>query len=291
MKPRPVAPRRGLASVLALSILATGCASVQPPATTESRVPAATANAAPADATPPVAVPGPILAERISIAVPSRPVPPVMSASLRFTLVDDHCVDRDLPTPVPSDPAFTILDRSYGLPAAYVPPDLTMASAAGLTGEPGTKLVSSRLVDDLAALRDAWDAAGLQLVLESAYRSYGDQAATFNAWAAQLGHAGALLRSARPGHSEHQLGTALDFTSPGWSGRFGDWAAESDEGAWLAEHGWAYGFVMSYPAGSQAETCFGYEPWHYRWIGREAAAEQRAGGGSLREYLVRRGAG
>jgi zinc D-Ala-D-Ala carboxypeptidase len=216
-----------------------------------------------------------------------RPAQPALSARYEAALVADHCVDRDLPAPPATDMVLTILDRSYALPAGYAPDDLVPASRAGLAGTSGTKLVRAVLVEDLAAMRAAWDAAGLTLVVESAYRSYATQAATFNSWAARLGHAGATVRSARPGHSEHQLGTAIDVTSPGWGGRFGDWAVETREGAWMAEHAWEYGFVMSYPFGSQTQTCFSYEPWHYRWIGREAAAEHRASGLHLRQFLER----
>lgn len=81
---------------------------------------------------------------------------------------------------------------------------------------------------------------------------------------------------------------ALVATSPGWSGRFGDWAAESAEDAWMAERGWEHGFVLSYPVDGRETTCFGYEPWHYRWIGREEAAAQHASGLDLRRYLERR---
>ena len=130
-------------------------------------------------------------------------------------------------------------------------------------------------------------AAGLSMIVESAYRSDAAQQATFDSWVARLGVAEALRRSARPGHSEHQLGTAFDLTSPDWGGRFGDWAAESAEGRWMVEHGWEFGFVMSYPAGAEALSCFGYEPWHWRWIGREAAAAHRASAEVLRTFLVR----
>jgi D-alanyl-D-alanine carboxypeptidase len=181
----------------------------------------------------------------------------------------------------------TVLDRSFALPSGYVPDDLVPASAAGLTGSSGAKLVRSVLLDDLAAMHAAWQAAGLSVLLESGYRSYGAQAATFDGWVARLGYAEALVRSARPGHSEHQLGTSIDLSSPGWAGRFGDWGRETAEGAWMAAHAWEYGFVMSYPFGSQARTCFSYEPWHYRWIGREAAAAHRASGLHLRQFLER----
>jgi D-alanyl-D-alanine carboxypeptidase len=143
------------------------------------------------------------------------------------------------------------------------------------------------MVEDLAALFVAARDAGLRLIIESGYRSFASQAATFDSWASRLGYPEALVRSARPGHSEHQLGTAIDVTSPGWAGRFGDWGRETAEGRWLAAHAWEFGFVLSYPAGAEAATCFSYEPWHYRWIGRAAAAEHRASGLALRQFLER----
>lgn len=210
-----------------------------------------------------------------------------MAVQYRADLLQDHCVDRDLPAPPARDETLVVLDRTYALPAGYAPADLVPASAAGLGGVSGTKLVRARLVDDLSAMADAWQAAGLTIEIESAYRSYADQAATFATWTARVGLAEARIRTARPGHSEHQLGTALDLTSPGWSGRFGDWALESDEGAWMAEHGWEFGFVMSYPPAGQDATCFSYEPWHYRWIGRANAAAHRESGLDVRRFLER----
>ena len=223
----------------------------------------------------------------VGIGALDRPRQPSMPATFRAALIADHCVDRDLPAPPVADPVLVVLERSYALSADYEPDDLVPASAAGMTGTSGSELVRAALVDDLAEMASAWEAAGLTIAIESGYRSFAGQAATFDSWVARLGHSEAVNRAARPGHSEHQLGTALDLTSPGWSGRFGDWAVESAEGAWMAAHGWEYGFVMSYPAGSQDETCFSYEPWHYRWIGREAAAEQHESGVELRRFLER----
>jgi D-alanyl-D-alanine carboxypeptidase len=229
--------------------------------------------------------------ERIAVAALTRPPQPPMSAALLVELVPDPCVDRDLPAPSSADIALSVLDRSYALPASYVPGDLVPAADAGFAADSGARLVRAVVIEDLAAMRDAWQAAGLTIDIDSAYRSYIDQEVTFMAWVAQLGLEAARQRVARPGHSEHQLGTAIDVTSPGWSGRFGDWARESAEGRWMAEHAWEYGFVMSYPAGAEAETCFGYEPWHYRWIGRDLAAEHRADGGPLRPFVAERAGG
>jgi D-alanyl-D-alanine carboxypeptidase len=216
-----------------------------------------------------------------------RPAQPPIAPRYPVPLVSDHCVDRDLPAPPAADPTLTILDRTYALAADDVPPDLVQAAMAGLDGTSGTRLIREIVAEDLGRMHEAWRAAGLTIVVDSAYRSYADQAATFDGWAARIGLEDALVRTARPGHSEHQLGTAIDVTSPGWSGRFGDWAAESAEGAWMAEHAWEYGFVMSYPADGQDDTCYGYEPWHYRWIGRDAAADHRASRLPLRRFLER----
>ena len=225
--------------------------------------------------------------EQLVPGPPTRPPEPPIAARYSAALIADHCVDRDLAAPPVVDPVLVVLDRSYALPAGDIPPDLVLASAAGLEGASGTKLVREIVVADLAEMRSAWLAAGLAIDIESAYRSYEGQAVTFDAWEARLGYEAALLRSARPGHSEHQLGTAIDVTSPGWSGRFGDWAVESAEGAWMAANAWEFGFVMSYPADGLDATCYGYEPWHYRWIGQEAAADHWRSGLPLRRFLER----
>ncbi len=222
---------------------------------------------------------------------PQRPAQPLpVAATRRANSAADYCVDRDIPAAPSTDVVLTVLDRTHMLTRGYTPPDLVPASAAGYGGSQGAKLVRDAMIDDLAALRSDSTAAGLSIQLQSTYRSYASQVSTFNHWLSVYGTAGALLRSARPGHSEHQLGTTIDFTSPGWAGRFGNWATETREGAWLAANGWRYGFVMSYPLGTQATTCFSYEPWHYRWIGRSPAAAWHASGQTLHVFLASLGA-
>jgi zinc D-Ala-D-Ala carboxypeptidase len=275
---------RSAITLVVLTVVLVACGM---PASAESTVtasPAASARAVPVSSPRTLGV-GP---ERLADpARPARPAGPPMTVSYRAGVAADGCLDRDLPALPAADVALTVLDRTYALPASYAPTDLVPAANAGLTGTAGTKLVRAGLLDDLAAMRAGWEAAGLTVIVESAYRSYANQAATFDTWAARLGTAEALVRSARPGHSEHQLGTAIDVTSAGWAGRFGDWAIQTPEGAWMATNAWRYGFVMSYPAGRQDETCFSYEPWHYRWIGREAAAAHRESGLALRTFLER----
>ena len=177
----------------------------------------------------------------------------------------------------------TLVDTILSVPATYVPPDLTPVSKAGIQG---SGQVRALVIDDLAAMTAAAKAAGTPIAVQSAYRSYLTQVTTFNYWVKTSGHKAALLYSARPGHSEHQLGLAIDFKSavggPPWSG--GDWG-NSPAGTWMRLHAWQYGFVLSYPKGKTSKTCYDYESWHYRYLGRTEAAAVHASGLTIREYL------
>jgi zinc D-Ala-D-Ala carboxypeptidase len=183
------------------------------------------------------------------------------------------------------DAVTLLVDPIHRLPADAEPTDLVRVQRAGFASD---HLVRAVLLDDLRALREAAVAEGHALAVQSAYRSYAYQRRVFDGWVARLGRERALRVSARPGHSEHQLGTAIDFRSadgpPAWE--LADWGA-TPEGAWLAAHAHRFGFVLSYPAGKESFTCYDYEPWHYRWVGSEAAAAIHASGITLREWLYR----
>jgi D-alanyl-D-alanine carboxypeptidase len=255
------------------------------PSTSGSSVPGSPVAGSPAP-TPPPSHARPAPESFATVAAPSRaPQPGAVARTRQLNQAAAYCIDRDVAAEPVNDPVLTVLDRTHMLSRGYVPPDLVAASTAGYTGSQGSKLVRRAMVDDLAAMRRDSAAAGLTIQLQSTYRSYASQVSTFNHWVSVYGMARALLQSARPGHSEHQLGTTVDFTSPGWAGRFGNWARGSREGAWMEANGWRYGFVMSYPLGSTPTTCFSYEPWHYRWIGRAQAAAWKASGLTLHEFL------
>ena len=183
------------------------------------------------------------------------------------------------------DWARSILDPRYRLSSAYRPSDLRSTAVAGLNG--GLS-VRTFVVADLKAMASAARSAGARLSVQSAYRSYATQVSTFSYWVHVSGYAAAVKSSARAGHSEHQLGTTLDFKSYGGSAawNYSDWGT-SAAGRWLKANAWKYGFVMSYPKGKTAVTCYAYEPWHYRYVGKSTAAAVRASGLTLREYLWR----
>jgi D-alanyl-D-alanine carboxypeptidase len=185
-----------------------------------------------------------------------------------------------------SDWARSILDPRLRLSSSYRPSDLRSTSTAGLNS--GLS-VRSFVIADLKAMAAAAKSAGARLSVQSAYRSYSTQVSTFSYWVRVSGYAAAVKSSARAGHSEHQLGTTLDFKSYGGSAawNYADWGT-SAAGRWLKTNAWKYGFVMSYPKGKTAVTCYAYEPWHYRYVGKTTAAAVKASGLTLREYLWRK---
>jgi LAS superfamily LD-carboxypeptidase LdcB len=178
--------------------------------------------------------------------------------------------------------SITLVDTILRVPKAYVPPDLVRVVDLGV---PGRGKVRQVMTTDLQEMSQAAAAAGAAIGIQSAYRSYDEQQTVFAGWVAVDGYARALQLSARPGHSEHQLGLAIDVRSePGGSPFVGDWGTTA-AGKWMKAHAWEYGFVMSYPKGRIRTVCYDYEPWHFRYVGRELAAQIRASGLTLREYL------
>ena len=127
--------------------------------------------------------------------------------------------------------------------------------------------------------------ARVRLAVESAYRSEAQQRRTFAGWVRTSGEAEARRFSARAGHSEHQLGTAIDFKAAGGGSPWTPAFARSGHARWLAANAWRFGWIQSYPPGSETQTCYGAEAWHYRYVGRNVAAEVHASGMTLRAWL------
>jgi len=173
----------------------------------------------------------------------------------------------------------TLVDWNLTVGRGYRPPDLVSVSGAGVTGGGQIREVA---FDDLKAMAAAARANGTPLGNVSAYRSYRQQKALFNTYAKGYGYDTAVTFSARPGHSEHQLGLVLDFSDAGQDKFVSE---KAGAGRWLARNAWKYGWLMSYPKGTSDVACYSYEPWHYRYFGRELAKEIRDSGLTTREYL------
>jgi len=116
------------------------------------------------------------------------------------------------------------------------------------------------------------------LILNSGFRTYKNQQGLYNRTRDTRGLAVAEKLSARPGHSEHQLGLAADFSVKGQGCVIMVCFGKTEAGMWLAENAHQYGFVLRYPKGYKPVTGFQYEPWHFRYIGVELATEMQTKG-------------
>jgi D-alanyl-D-alanine carboxypeptidase len=185
------------------------------------------------------------------------------------------------------DDVDVLVDRSHSLPPDYVPPDLVSLQDYGVLTL-GSEVLRRDAAEHLGDLAERAAADGEELVVASAYRSYEDQLLSHERLIGVFG-AGAGRLSATPGHSQHQLGTAVDFTNA--AAGYQLWVPFAQTGAylWLDHHAWEYGFVLAYPRGKEAQTGYEWEPWHYRYVGVENAKRIEESGLSLQEFLERAG--
>lgn len=183
------------------------------------------------------------------------------------------------PTPHPLgdvtlDPDLHVLvDKERGLGEDYVPPNLELIPADWMIPEPAFHGQYLRLeaLEALAPMLEEARIDGADPRIRSAYRSYQVQVDTFAYHVQQRGEEEARRVSAPPGHSEHQLGTTIDFSSEAVGWQLTSEFDETPEGLWLFEHAHRFGFALSYPEDAEHITGYIYEPWHWRYIGREAA--------------------
>jgi D-alanyl-D-alanine carboxypeptidase len=122
-----------------------------------------------------------------------------------------------------------------------------------------------------------------QLFMNSGYRSYDYQRELFQSKTAQHGLAGALIRSAKAGHSEHQTGLTMDVSVRAQGCAIMQCFGETIGGKWLAQNAWQFGFIVRYEEGTQAITGYTYEPWHLRFVGENIANLYHEGGFSALE--------
>lgn len=155
--------------------------------------------------------------------------------------------------------------------------------------------VDKRIYDDLEDMLSACREAGLSPIVCSAYRTEATQARLYRNKVARVRASGvpedqveaeAARWVAKPGTSEHQTGLALDIVAASYQ-ILDEKQEDTAEQQWLMENSWKYGFVLRYPSEKSEITGIGYEPWHYRYVGKAAAAAMHRTGECLEEYLQR----
>lgn len=171
-----------------------------------------------------------------------------------------------------------LVNKNHPLPADYAP---------AYTGGAGQ---STNLQGEAQAAAQAFLAAanaqGNSMYILSGYRSYDVQANLFASYAAANGEELANTFSARAGQSEHQTGLAFDVGDAYHSGYNLQTSIDQFPGVqWMMKHCAEYGFILRYPEGKQNITGYQYEPWHFRYVGVEAAKDIMASGLTLEEYL------
>jgi D-alanyl-D-alanine carboxypeptidase len=173
-----------------------------------------------------------------------------------------------------------LVDKTHPLPADAVPPDLVSLGGYHLSVSRNDLQLRKSIMPAVLAMDSAARADGAPLLYSSSYRSFDYQAGVYAREVKEFGQAQADRESARPGTSQHQLGTVIDF------GSITDAFADTREGRWLAAHAWEYGFSLSYPEGYESVTGYRHESWHYRYITKPAARLQREFFGDIQQYML-----
>ena len=174
------------------------------------------------------------------------------------------------------DSLTVLVNKYHALPQNYTP----QLEALGYPY--GTGSLRPEAAAAFRAMADAARKDGISLQSVSAYRSYERQESIYARYLSQDTQASVDSYSARPGYSEHQTALALDINTASLSAHFENTPAY----AWLVEHCAEYGFILRYPQGKEDITGYRFEPWHYRYVGVEAAQACMSQGLTFEEYLA-----
>ena len=176
---------------------------------------------------------------------------------------------------------FFLIDKKHTASSSYAPKDLISLeknslfdlNKAGMKIRPEAYSALNEMAQ--AALND-----GIRLLVSSAYRSYSYQENLFNYWVSVDGLEEAERESARPGTSQHQLGTAVDF------GSISDDFDKTQMGQWIYKNAADYGWSLSFPKGYEDVTGYRWECWHFRYIGKNACRFQQKWFGGIQQFML-----
>ncbi|MDP4551304.1 D-alanyl-D-alanine carboxypeptidase family protein [Alkalihalobacillus macyae] len=181
---------------------------------------------------------------------------------------------------------YVVANKERNLPADFVPENLVEPDVAFYAPEGDPKRL---MVEEAAkALEEMFVAAeeeGHELKAVSGYRSYDRQEAIFAYNADRYGEEEANQVSAQAGQSEHQTGLTMDISTPSLGSSLTEEFGSTPEGQWVAENAHNYGFVVRYLKGKEEITGYQYEPWHVRYVGKEAAQDIHQAGNTLEEFF------
>ena len=181
--------------------------------------------------------------------------------------------------PSPSDADYTPPPVQYDIPGiTYIQGTLIANKTYSLPADFNPGIDSTCYNQFCKMINDAAN-QGLNIWFASGFRSYDYQAQIYNNYVARDGQDLADTYSARPGHSEHQSGLAIDVN------QIDDSFAGTPEAIWLENHCHEYGFILRYPKGKENITGYQYESWHVRYVGTDLSYAVHASGLTLEEYF------
>lgn len=179
-----------------------------------------------------------------------------------------------------------LINKQHSIPDDY---DVVLGKINTLKG---TMYCDERIIDDYLAMLKAAQEDNVELEITSPYRDTAYQEYLFNRkinayMKMGLSYIEAFQLSSQavtvPGASEHQIGLALDIVTPTCRTLI-EGFEDTDAGKWLAENSYKYGFILRYPKGKEYITGIKYEPWHFRYVGVEAATVITERGITLEEF-------
>ena len=157
----------------------------------------------------------------------------------------------------------------------------------------GNMKCDERIIDDLVLMMQRAQTEGVELRIVSHYRDLAHQEQLFNRKIDSYMRRGSSYLEAYkysahtitvPGTSEHEIGLAFDITSRNYTSLNAGFA-DTLAGRWLAEHSYEYGFILRYPLGKEYITGIMFEPWHFRYVGKEAAKVMKEEELTLEEFV------
>lgn len=181
---------------------------------------------------------------------------------------------------------YVVVNKNRPIPLSYIPQDLITPNIALNNQKSASEnTISSVMSNDLISMFEDSKLDNINIMMASGYRSSDLQAIYYNSLVRSLGPVEADLVSAKPGTSEHQTGLALDIAPTSRECYLEACFADTKAGSWLKDNAHKYGFILRYPLGKEEITGYQFEPWHFRYVGKDMAQKIYSKNATLEEYF------
>ena len=218
----------------------------------------------------------------ISAVIANASLPQNIAKKIQENIVSNPSFILELTVILQKDTFLWLLvDKERSLPEDYEPQDLVELKNSSYRVNRNDLFLRSAAAASLEEMAQAARQDGLILLVSSAFRSYGYQVQLYQRYVREMGQQAADKISARPGHSQHQLGLVVDF------GSIDDSFALTAEGRWLTANASRFGWSLSYPQGYEEITGYSWECWHFRYTGKDLAAFIDNYFGGIQQYALR----